>query len=309
MTLDTLSVSVIIPVYNGAQWLDRVLAMLARQTLPLADIMLIDSGSTDTTLEIAARHKVSVHTIAQKDFDHGATRTLAAGLVSGDILVYMTQDAIPEKDDSLEKLVDPLKQERIAASYGRQLPAEGATVFSEHLRLFNYPQRSETRCWQERERYGFKTIFISNSFAAYRRDVLAAHGFFPAHQLFGEDTLIVAKLIENGYCVAYVGDSCVFHSHNYSIIQDFKRYFDIGVFHLDHRDQLMKFGGPGGTGRKFVLSELALLAARKKYAQFPESMVRNMGKFVAYTLGKHYHKLPRWFARLLSMNRNWWTCT
>ncbi|RUM39332.1 MAG: glycosyltransferase family 2 protein [Desulfobulbus sp.] len=302
----TLSVSVIIPTLNGEKWLDSLLAALHKQTLAIADILLVDSGSTDNTLHIARRYKVKIHTIEGRDFDHGTTRTLAAGLVTGDILVYMTQDAIPTAKDSLQRLIQPLAEEQVAAAYGRQLPAKDANVFSEHLRLFNYPDQSQIRCWQDRKRFGFKTIFISNSFAAYRRDVLAAHGFFPAKQLFGEDTLTVAKLIENGYCVAYVSEACVWHSHNYSITQDFKRYFDIGVFHVEQSDQLSKFGGPGGAGRKYVLSELSLLCSRKEYALLPESLLRNFGKFVAYTLGNHYRRLPRWFAARLSMHRNWW---
>ena len=302
----TPAVSVIIPTLNGEKWLDSLLSRLKKQTLPVEEILLIDSGSTDSTQQIARQHGVRVHEIAAKDFDHGATRTLAAGLVSGDILVFMTQDAVPERKDSLEKLVAPLVEERIAATYGRQLPARDASIFSEHLRLFNYPDRSEIRCWQDRSRYGFKTIFISNSFAAYRRNVLAAHGFFPSNLLFGEDTLTLAKLIENGYCVAYVSDACVWHSHNYSLTQDFKRYFDIGVFHVNQREQLMKFGGPGGAGKKYVFSELSMLAARKKYGLLPESVMRNLGKFVAYNLGKRYKMFPRGWARRLSMNYNWW---
>lgn len=302
----TLSVSVIIPTKNGAQWLDELLTMLGRQTLVPDEILIVDSGSTDATCTLAARHHVRIHRITPADFDHGGTRTMAAGLVGGDVLLYMTQDAVPTAEDALERLVQPFEDVRVAAAYGRQLPAKDATIFSEHLRLFNYPDQSQIRCLQDREQFGFKTIFISNSFAAYRRDVLAAHEFFPDRLLFGEDTLTVAKLLENGYCVAYVSDACVWHSHNYSMVQDFKRYFDIGVFHVDQAGQLQKFGGPGGTGRKYVRSEMELLIARKKYGRFPESLLRNLGKFIAYNLGKRYRMLPRYCARALSMNRNWW---
>jgi rhamnosyltransferase len=300
------TISVIIPTLNGEKWLDTLLFSLKEQTLLPTEILLVDSGSSDGTLSIARRHGVRIHEIEGKNFDHGGTRTLAAGLVSGDILVYMTQDAIPETKDALQLLVQPLSEERIAATYGRQLPAKGANIFSEHLRLFNYPAQSEIRCWQDKNTFGFKTIFISNSFAAYRRDVLAAHGFFPSKLLFGEDTLTVAKLVENGYCVAYVSEARVWHSHNYSIAQDFKRYFDIGVFHVNQKRQLMKFGGPGGAGRKYVLSELAMLAGRKKYSLLPESVVRNLGKYIAYNMGKRYKVFPRWFTKRLSMNSNWW---
>ncbi len=302
------SVSVIIPTWNGEPWLDKVLAGLKRQTLAPDEIIVIDSGSSDATLSIVRRYGVRLVAIAQQDFDHGGTRTMAANLAMGEILVFMTQDAVPAADNALEGLVRPFAQdEKIAAAYGRQLPNSDATPFSAHLRLFNYPAQSQVRCWADRSRCGFKTIFISNSFAAYRRDVLAAHGFFPQKVLFGEDTLTVAKLLENGYCVAYVGDAAVYHSHNYSILQDIKRYFDIGVFHVDQKDQLMKFGGPGGAGMQFVRSEIAMLWADKKYYLIPESCLRNLGKFTAYQLGKRYKRLPRCCARRMSMHPSWWS--
>ena len=302
------TVSVIIPTWNGEQWLEKLLTMLEQQTLVPDEIIVVDSGSQDGTCDLVCRHNVRLVEIAQQDFDHGGTRTMAAGLAAGEILVYMTQDAVPASRDALELLVQPFKEdEKIAATYGRQLPNRGATIFSEHLRLFNYPDQSEVRCLDDRSQFGFKTIFISNSFAAYRSDLLAAYGFFPRRLLFGEDTLTVAKLLENGYCVAYVSESCVYHSHNYSILQDIKRYFDIGVFHVDQGEQLMKFGGPGGAGRRYVRSEIAILAARKKYYLLPQCFLRNLGKLLAYNLGKRYRMLPRCCAERLSMNRSWWS--
>jgi rhamnosyltransferase len=309
------SVSVIIPTWNGGKWLEQLLTMLEEQTLVPDEILLVDSGSTDATRSIAHRYQVQFLSIEQQDFDHGGTRSLAAAHTSGDILVYMTQDAIPAGKDALQRLVEPLLDQddsdnkKIAATYGRQLPAPDATLFSEHLRLYNYPAQPEgveVRCWQDRTRLGFKTIFISNSFAAWQREYLAETDFFPERLLFGEDTLTVAKLLESGYCVAYVSDACVYHSHNYSILQDLRRYFDIGVFHVSQRRQLMKFGGLGGAGRKYVRSELAMLLTRKKFFLLPEWFLRNSGKFIAYNLGKRYRNIPHGLAQRLSMTRSWW---
>ncbi len=302
------SVAVIIPTCNGEPWLEDLLSALEQQTLVPGEILVIDSDSTDATRTIARAHGVRLHRIAGSDFDHGGTRTLAATMVSEEILVCMTQDAVPVDTQALEFLVRPFAENtKIAATYGRQVAAPGATLFSEHLRNFNYPDRSEIRCFEDRQRLGFKTIFISNSFAAWRREVLAEQGFFPERLLFGEDTLTVAKLLENGYCVAYVSEAAVFHSHNYSIIQDFRRYFDIGAFHADQAAQLAAFGGPGGAGRSFVRSEMAEIVHRKKFHLLVQSLLRNAGKLMAYNLGKRYNKLPRCWAERLSMNRNWWS--
>ncbi len=302
------AVSIIIPTWNGEQWLEQLLIMLKRQTLVPKEILIIDSGSTDGTCEIACSYNARLVRISQEEFDHGETRTMAAGLTSGEIIIYMTQDAVPATRDALKLLVQPfLGNEKVAAAYGRQLANSEATVFSKHLRLFNYPDQSEVRCWKDRHLYGFKTVFISNSFAAWRRDVLAGHGFFPERQLFGEDTCALANLLENGYCVAYVSEARVYHSHNYSPVQDFRRYFDIGVFHACHREMLEKFGSPTGAGKKFVRSEIAYLRQRKKYLRLPESIFRSGAKLVAYQLGKRYKRLPKSLPPFLSLHRRWWS--
>lgn len=301
-------ISIIIPTLNGGERFAQLLDRIRTQHLDVEyELLVYDSSSTDNTVAIARAFGAEVLSVRREDFDHGSTRTLAAERAGGDILVFMTQDAVPENDFALAQLIAPFAvRQDVAATYGRQLPAPEADLFAAHLRLHNYPETSEIRCWRDRHRYGFKTVFISNSFAAYRRDVLAAHGFFPEKQLFGEDTCALANLLENGYCVAYVSEARVYHSHNYSPVQDFRRYFDIGVFHACHHGMLEKFGTPTGAGRRFVRSEFTYLLRQKKYVLLPESIFRCGAKFVAYQLGKRYKKLPKYIARFLSLHRRWW---
>ncbi len=301
------SVTVIIPTLNGAFWLEDVFTMLAAQTLCPAEVLVVDSGSTDGTIAIARRYGARIVEIPREDFDHGATRSMAARMATTEILVFMTQDAVPADENALARLVAPLGKNRVAASYGRQLPRRDATVFGRHLRLFNYPAESHVFCFESRQRHGFKTIFISNSFAAYQRDVLLAQGCFDEHLLFGEDTLAVAKMLGNGYCVAYVSEAMVYHSHDYSIVQDCKRYFDIGAFHACQQEHLAAYGGPGGTGRAYVLSLLTMLIQDRKLHLLFEAILRVAGKFISYQLGKRYAWLPTSLARRLSMNSDWWT--
>ena len=302
-------ISIIIPTLNGGDLFAEVLKGIGRQQLDEEyELLVFDSASTDDTVATAKTFGAQVISIQREDFDHGSTRTLAATRARGDILVFMTQDAVPENDTALKLLTAPFEdRDDIAATYGRQLPALDADVFAAHLRLHNYPDTAAVRCWRDRNEYGFKTVFISNSFAAWRRDVLAAHGFFPERQLFGEDTCALANLLENGYCVAYVSEARVYHSHNYSPVQDFRRYFDIGVFHTCHREMLEKFGSPTGAGKKFVRSEIAYLRQRQKYLRLPESIFRSGAKFIAYQLGKRYKKLPKSLLPLLSLHRRWWS--
>ncbi|WP_051305241.1 glycosyltransferase family 2 protein [Desulfogranum mediterraneum] len=301
------SVSVIIPTYFAEAWLESLLKMLMLQTIPLAEILVVDSGSTDRTREILQRYPTTLVEIEAADFDHGGTRTMAASRASGSILVFLTQDAIPADEEALERLLGPLLAEpSLGASYGRQLANVDASPFSEHLRLFNYPEESWVRSWEDRAVHGFKTIFISNSFAAYRKSRLAEVDYFPDNILFGEDTCTVAALLQRGYLVGYVGDARVYHSHNYTLVQEFKRYFDIGALHSLQPELLAHFGQPTGAGKRFVRSEMVFLLNQGRYGLIPFSLLRNGLKYIAYFLGRRQALLPRSLARFFSMHHRWW---
>jgi rhamnosyltransferase len=240
---------------NAAQELPVLLAGLREQKEVKAEILVVDSSSSDATQNIAIDNGARLHVVERNLFDHGGTRTEAARLARGDILVFMTQDAVPADSGSISRLISAFDADpRVVAAYGRQLPRADADSFAQHLRLFNYPETSYVRCYEDRHNYGFKTAFISNSFAAYRRKQLEDIGFFGQGHLFGEDTYTLAKLLIKGFCVAYIADACVIHSHNYSVWEDFKRYFDVGVFHKINQGVMERFGPPSAEGRRYVTS-------------------------------------------------------
>src|SRR4030095_4495939 len=172
-------VSILVPTYNAAPCLAPLLEILSRQRLRLFEIIIVDSSSTDTTLSIAKSYGVQTHVIPKNEFDHGSTRSFMGTLAKADVLVYLTQDAIPVDEFSIAKLVAKLEEdERIGAAFGRQIPHQGASPFAQHLRAFNYPVVSHVRSIQDCERYGMKTFFCSNSFAAYKRKALEHIGWF-----------------------------------------------------------------------------------------------------------------------------------
>ncbi|PIE56600.1 MAG: glycosyl transferase [Desulfobulbus propionicus] len=303
-----MKISIIIPTLNAEKFLAKLLNSLqAQRGIGAYELLVVDSSSTDRSCEIARTYGAHLKSIAREQFDHGGTRTMAARLAQGDLLVFFTQDALPVGTGDLQRLLAVFREdERIGVAYGRQLARVDATPFSEHLRQFNYPETGYVRRWEDRFTHGFKTIFISNSFAAYRREALAAVNYFPEHLLFGEDTRTVANILEAGWSVCYVPEARVYHSHNYTIAEEFRRYFDIGAFHVLEKDLLDKFGTPTGTGKRFVRSEISFLFHRKQYMLVPLSLIRSSAKFIAYALGKRYRLLPQNMAQLLSMHRHWW---
>jgi rhamnosyltransferase len=301
------TVSVIIPTLNGAETLPELLAALTIQSVLPDEILVIDSHSDDNSAEIAHSYGAKVTIIERTEFDHGGTRSMAAKRAIGDILVFFTQDVIPAHRRVLEYLVRPLiADDLIAICYGRQLPAFDADEFAAHLRGFNYPDISVVRSFSDRSVLGLETVFSSNSCAAYLKHHLAGINYFKSGLIFGEDTCAAGRMLEKGEKVAYVADASVFHSHNYAWLEDFSRYFDIGVFHADDPWLLNTFGTTGSRGKQYVRSGVSHLYNRGYYSLIGDFMVRVALKFLGYQLGRHYQKIPRKFLPKLSMNKNWW---
>ena len=109
-----------------------------------------------------------------------------------------------------------------------------------------------------------------------------------------------------GKKIAYAADAKVFHSHNYTICQDFKRYFDMGVFHKNEDWLLTEFSRPQSEAVKYIKSEIKFLWKQNKLILLPELILRNTMKFLGYTLGFKYAFLPKSISKILSTNRHWW---
>jgi rhamnosyltransferase len=231
---------------------------------------------------------------------------MAAGLVpDAEILIYMTQDAVCSGPDVLRSLLAVFADPLVAAACGRQLPRHGATAIEAHARIFNYPSLSEIRTLESRARLGIKAAFLSNSLAAYRRPALMQVGHFPDNVIFGEDMVTSARLLLAGYRVAYVAEAVIYHSHAYTMTQEFRRYFDIGVLHSRERWLLDEFGGAGGEGKRFVLSELSYLRKHDP-RQIPSAFMRTVIKLIAYRLGREEAYLAPFVKRHLSLNSKYW---
>ena len=259
-SLDLSKVAIILPTWNAERFFDSAGRTMLAQGLRADQVQVIDSGSTDGTVTRARSFGFLVHEIAQSEFDHGGTRQLGVALVPwAEYVVFMTHDAVPQGERCVRDLLSAFSDEHVGAAYGRQLPRREATLIEAHARLFNYPAQSSMRDLDSRRVLGLKSIFLSNSFAAYRREALLSVGGFPRPSIFGEDMVITARLHLAGWKTAYVAEATVIHSHRYSPTEEFQRYFDIGVLHARESRLLADFGQASGEGRRFVLSELGYL--------------------------------------------------
>lgn len=296
---------VVVPTLNAAEDWSRLTEPLLG-CIPADRVLILDSSSTDETANLAAAAGFRLHVIPRSEFNHGGTRQLALKLLpDAEILVFLTQDVEVTEPDGIGRLLGAFVDQMVAAAYGRQLPRLNATQIEAHARFYNYPAQSSVRSLASREQLGFKAIFISNAFAAYRRDALMAVGGFPCDVIFGEDTITAARLLLAGWKVAYVADAQVSHSHSYTWIQEFKRYFDIGVLHARESWLLDKFGGAAGEGSRFVRSEFKYLWPSSKLF-IPSALVRTALKLLGYRLGRLERRLSPEWKRRLSMNSGFW---
>ncbi len=288
--------------------LETVTERLVRGS-PGAGRLLVDSGSRDGTVEEARRLGWLVERLPGR-FDHGGARRWAVERAQAllgrlDLVVLMTQDAVPEDEGAVGKLLGVFEDGRVGAAYGRQKPRPMAGPVEAHARLFNYPDRSETRSLEDAARLGIKACFFSDSFAAYRVRALEEVGGFPERAIVGEDVVVAAKLLKAGWKVAYVADACVYHSHDLTPVQEMRRYFDIGVFHARESWILKEFGEPEGEGLRFLRSEVRYLWEQAPW-RVPESFVRAGLKYLGYRLGRAERYLPLGLKRWVSLQRHFW---
>ena len=295
-----------IPTLNAGKTIGQLLAGLRSQIYQVSELLVIDSDSTDDSADIFRDAGAIVYVISRASFNHGRTRQMALECCSGtDIIVYMTQDAILASPDSVKNILTPFKDEKVGAVCGRQIPYPDASPIAAHARLFNYQAVSSVKSKDDIKRIGIKAAFLSNSFAAYRRTALMDVGGFPSNIIFGEDTYVAARMLLAGWKVAYAAEASCYHSHNYSIVEEFRRYFDIGIFHSQEKWFIDLLGKAEGEGKKFVLSEFKYLLKKAPWL-IPSAMLRTLVKLMGYKLGQMEHKLPSQIVKRLSMNKGYW---
>jgi rhamnosyltransferase len=292
---------------GGARWREAASA-LTRAVVDPALVAVVDSSSTDGSDQVAMEQGFQFHRIPVSAFNHGRTRQEAIErfCAGRDLVIFLTQDAVVESQHTLTNLLATFADEKVGAAYGRQLPHRGARPFEAHAALFNYKPVSEKRSLADTPKIGIKNAFLSNSFAAYRIAVLNEVGGFPHHLILGEDACVAMKMLLAGWRVSYCAEAPVRHSHDYSILEEMRRYFDFGVMHAQMPELLQSFGAPEGEGMRFVLSELSYMLRVAPW-QLPQVPVRNALKYCGYRLGRAFVRLPGPWRSQLSMTRGYWS--
>lgn len=303
-----MKLAVIILSHNSETLLPALFDGIARQTLRPDEVVLMDSNSCDSSCEIAVSRGARVQNHGDRKFNHGGTRRWASELTDADILIYLTHDAVPANIETFANIVSALTAVPDAGmAFGRQIAYPSAGPMGRHHRLFNYPVASKVKRLSDGASLGIKTCFASDSFSAYHRGRLMEVGGFPHDVVSCEDQFVSARLLLAGYAVVYAGDAVVFHSHDYSAVEDFKRYFDNGAFFSMNPWIMEQFGGVRGEGVRFVRSEFSYLLHTGHWRLLPKSVASAFAKYAGFKLGLNQARLSSAVKRKLGMFGAYWS--
>lgn len=302
-----MKIDVIIPTYKPGKEFEKLIGRLQKQEYPIHKIIIINTRTDIFPEELdRSNYEIEITHIELDQFDHGGTRNMGAGMSDADIVVYMTQDAIPV-DEKLIGTFAKIFEENpdIGIAYGRQLPREECNIIERYTRRFNYPEKSLIKTKEDLPRLGIKTFFCSDVCAAYRRNYLLSAGGFEDPTIFNEDMIFAGKRIYAGDKVAYIAEAKVIHSHNYTGRQQFHRNFDLAVSQAQHPEVFE--GVPSeGEGIRMVKATAKYLL-RNGYPWKVFTLVYQSGcKYIGYFLGKRYEKLPMWLILKCTSSKKYW---
>lgn len=299
-------VDIIIPTYRPDESVVYLMKKLLKQTYPIHEIHIIDTETGILPKELKnLSDKIRISKIKPEQFDHGGTRHEGAMQSHADIILYMTQDAMPVNEYLVEELVKAFDNEKIAAAYARQLPNSKCNVIERYTRAFNYPEQSRIKSLEDLETLGIKTYFCSDVCAAYRKSVYESLGGFEEKTIFNEDMIMAAKIIQSGRSVKYVAEAKVIHSHNYNCKQQFQRNFDLAVSQVEHPEVFQNIKSES-EGMRLVKNTMNYLIKIKKPWLIIKLILQSGFKYMGYCLGRKYSQLPMWLIKKCTMNQRYW---
>lgn len=304
-----MTISVIIPTLNAQYYIEDLIDALKAQ-LHVGEIELIiaDSESEDATVDIARRKGATVISVKRSEFDHGGTRNIAWRASHGDIICFMTQDAIPTDEYYLYMLTRNLTCENfpeLKMVSGRQIAREEANIVEALTRDFNYPEGAFFRTKEDIPRLGIKTYFFSDACAAYKREILEEMGGFEEPILTNEDMLMAARVINKGYTIGYEGMAMVFHSHNFSLKYHYARNFDVACF-LKMYEGEIDSGSTTGEGMRMVKTIALTLLKYFRFISLFRLVCESAAKFLGNRAGRNYPDLTIEKILKKTSNKGYW---
>jgi rhamnosyltransferase len=257
--------SISLLVKNAERYLPDILDAIFNQQFEAGfEVFAIDSGSTDSTIEVLSTYPIKILRIPPEEFGHGTTRNLAVKKAHSEaqFIVFLSQDAVPKDDDWLANLIAPLHNDKeVAGSFSRHLPRDDASPSLARQLTINWQTGGAQRIVKvmpdnpdEYETNKFHYIYFSNTSSAIRRSVWDDHPFLPVD--FAEDADWADRVLRAGHKLVFEPSSIVIHSHDYGFVEQFRQ-------NIDHTNAMVQLFNPHVYRKRWVWIKLFLNIPRE----------------------------------------------
>lgn len=230
-----MDVTIVIPTKNAGKLLEQTLQMVFKQETEYEyEVVCVDSGSKDETLDIIKKYPCKLYEILPSEFGHGKTRNYGASKGNGEYIVFITQDAVPATTTWLQNFIQAMKLDsEIVGGFGIHYPYEDCNIFDKRdlkIHFEGFGKENTIYYLEDRERYereeGYRHLlaFFSDNNSCIRRDIWEKYPYEDVN--FAEDQIWARQMIEKGFKKVYCPYAPVYHSHNFKLSTYFKRYYD-----------------------------------------------------------------------------------
>lgn len=282
-----LGISVVVPTLDAGRDFHHLCRHLADQRERHGvEVLLVDSGSGDGTVETARTHGLRVHPIDRDDFGHGRTRNLGVRRTQGEVVCFLTQDVLPCTPDWPVRFARALDGPDVAGVYGRQVPRDAATMEMFFVAM-NYPE--DSRVFEgggALPRPG--EVVFSNAFSAVRRDVWEEHPF-PEDVPVSEDQAWAQAVLSAGHRIVYEPGAEALHAHRYSLRSLFRRHYLLArALRLRRLDR----GLDVGAGLRVLFDEVSYFIHHGHLIRIPQLFVYEAVRFLGLQAGRWSVRAP-----------------
>ena len=297
--------SIIILTKNAGDGFGKTLKMVFDQKYDDYEVLIIDSGSIDETLEIARKYPAKITSINPEEFHHSGTRNFAASMAQGEYLVFITQDALPLYTNWLSSLLSPFSDPDVAGVYGRQIAYNNANIIEKFFYSYFYPDEgiSISHLPENLEDFYIDNVFLSDVNSVIRKDVWGKYKF-NEDIIMAEDKDWAIQVLRAGYKLIYEPKAVVYHSHEYNLISAFERRFDDAAA----MSQICRDSSGTASfkkGVKYIINEMSYVL-KNKPIWLPYAVLYDLVKFSSLYLGKNEKYLPISLKKRISKHSGWW---
>ncbi|MDD7738991.1 MAG: glycosyltransferase family A protein [Fusicatenibacter sp.] len=300
-----MDVSIVIPTKNAGPLFEKVLdAVFHQKTEYEYEVICVDSGSKDGTLDLIRKYPCRLFQIPPSEFGHGKTRNYGASKGTGTYIVFITQDALPATDTWLQNFIDAMRMDpEIVGGFGIHYPYPDCNLLDKrdldgHFKGFGETNTifhlDDPERYEREEGYRHYLAFFSDNNSCIRRDVFEKYPYDDVN--FAEDQIWARKMIELGFKKVYCPYAPVYHSHNFKLSTYFKRYYDEqkGLYEVHQYMIAQKWTQLPGMLYRQVRGDCVYIkhqpiSKKEKIHWAFYSLFRNCGRFFGGYLGGKYH--------------------